>query len=33
MNDIVYIHGQGWFEAWLTYYINRQIDESKWYKV
>ena len=28
--EIEYLLNQPWFEVWLTYYINRQIDESRW---
>lgn len=29
MNDIL---NEAWFDAWMKYYINRQIDESRWYR-
>ena len=32
MNDVAYLHGQEWFEAWLTYYIDHLINESRWYR-
>ena len=29
MNDIL---NEAWFNAWMKYYINKQINESKWYR-
>lgn len=29
---IEYLLSQPWFNAWVRYYINRQIDESRWYR-
>lgn len=29
MKDIL---NEAWFDAWMKYYINKEIDESRWYR-
>lgn len=31
--EIEYLFSQPWFNAWVRYYTNRLITNSRWYKV